>query len=162
MHYARGPGDQGTRLGPSGALTAGATELYTPPMTVGDEKFISVTTYRKSGAEVVTPTWVVPLDGDRIGFWTSSASGKIKRLRNNPRVTLRVSDQRGRVAEAAPVYRGTAQLVTSGPEFETIQTKVKAKYGAMVPISRLFNKIGHLGKGAFPYGDVVVVVTLEP
>jgi hypothetical protein len=131
-------------------------------MNVGDAKYISVTTFRKDLAEVSTPTWVVPLEGNRIGFWTSSASGKVKRLRNNPRVSVRVSDPRGRVADTATSYRGTVQLVTSGPDYDAIQSKVRAKYRAMVPISRLFNTLGHLGKGTFPYGDVGVVVTLEP
>jgi hypothetical protein len=30
----------------------------------------------------------------------------------------------------------------------------------MVEMSRLFNTLGHLGKGKFPYGDVGVVITL--
>ncbi|MFW3370850.1 pyridoxamine 5'-phosphate oxidase family protein [Rhodococcus qingshengii] len=57
-------------------------------MSLGEEKTISVTTFRKSGDGVATPTWVVPLPDGRIGFWTSSKSGKAKRLRNNPRVTV--------------------------------------------------------------------------
>ena len=57
-------------------------------MTISDEKNVASTTYRKSGAAVPTQTWICPLDGSRVGFWTSSASGKYKRLRNNPRITL--------------------------------------------------------------------------
>ena len=52
-------------------------------------------------------------------------------------------------------------LVSSGPEFDAIQAKVKAKYGVMVPISRFFNTLGHIGKGKFPYGDLGVVITLD-
>jgi uncharacterized protein len=52
-------------------------------MTISDEKYIASTTYRKSGAGVPTTTWICALDGSRVGFWTSSASGKYKRLRNN-------------------------------------------------------------------------------
>jgi hypothetical protein len=37
---------------------------------------------------------------------------------------------------------------------------VRAKYGAMVGISKVFNTVGHLGKGPFPYGNVGVIVTL--
>jgi hypothetical protein len=60
------------------------------------------------------------------------------------------------------LHSGHERLVTSGPDYDAIQSKVRAKYRAMVPISRLFNTLGHLGKGTFPYGDVGVVVTLEP
>jgi uncharacterized protein len=129
-------------------------------MTVSDEKYVASTTFRKSGAAVPTPTWIVPLDDGRVGFWTSSASGKYKRLRGNPRITLQPSDSRGRVKAGSAPQEGTAELVTSGPEFEAIQARVRAKYGFMVVMSRFFNTLGHLGKGSFPYGDVGIVVTL--
>jgi hypothetical protein len=32
----------------------------------------------------------------------------------------------------------------------------------MVPVSRFFNTLGHLGKGKFPCGDVGVVITVSP
>jgi hypothetical protein len=50
-------------------------------------KFILLTTFRKSGVGVPTPVWFVQ-DGDRLVFTTSQETGKAKRLRNNPRVTL--------------------------------------------------------------------------
>lgn len=129
-------------------------------MGLGDEKYVATTTYRKTGAGVPTPTWVVPLDGDRVGFWTSSRSGKYKRLRNTPRLTLQPSDARGRVKAGTAVVEGTAALVTSGADFDEVQRRVRAKYGVMVPISKVFNTLGHLGKGSWPYGDVVVLVTV--
>lgn len=130
-------------------------------MALADEKYVSFATVRKTGEPVATATWIVPLDGGRVGFWTSSASGKAKRLRNNPRVTLQPSDGRGRVKPSTPPVTATAVLVSSGPDFDAIQSKVRAKYGIMVPISRFFNTLGHLGKGKFPYADRGVVVTLD-
>jgi PPOX class probable F420-dependent enzyme len=129
-------------------------------MAISDEKYVASTTYRKSGTPVPTPTWIVPLDAGRVGFWTSSASGKYKRLRNDPRITLQPSDARGRVKAGTAPVEGAAELVSSGADFEAVQSKVRAKYGAMVGISRFFNTLGHLGKGPFPYGDVGVIVTL--
>ena len=129
-------------------------------MAIGDEKYVRTTTYRKSGAVVSTPTWIVNLEGGRVGFWTSSASGKYKRLRNSPRITLQPSDGRGKVKEGTTPLEGTANLTTSGADFEAVQSKVRAKYGFMVPVSHVFNTLGHLGK-SFPYGDVAVVVTLD-
>jgi PPOX class probable F420-dependent enzyme len=127
-------------------------------MTISDEKFISFTTFRKSGEPVSTATWIVPLDNGKVGFWTSSASGKLKRLRNNHAATLSPSDSRGRTKPGASTITATVEVVTSGPEFDAIQQRVRAKYGMMVRISHLFNTIGHLGK-KFPYGDVGVIVT---
>jgi PPOX class probable F420-dependent enzyme len=129
-------------------------------MAISDEKYVSTTTYRRSGAPVPTPTWIVDLDGGRIGFWTSSKSGKYKRLRNSPRITLQPSDGRGKVKAGTTPVEGTVTLATSGPDFDAVQRKVRAKYRFMVPVSHFFNALGHLGK-SFPYGDVAVVVTLE-
>jgi PPOX class probable F420-dependent enzyme len=130
-------------------------------MGIADEKYISVKTFRKSGVAVATPTWVVPLGDGRIGFWTSSRSGKAKRLRNDPRVTVAPSDARGRVRATSPSLEGRAVLVESGPEFELICANIAAKYGVMVSISRMLNVLGHLGKGKHPYGDLAVVITLD-
>jgi uncharacterized protein len=129
--------------------------------TISQEKYVSVATFRKTGVSVPTATWIVPVDGGRVGLLTSSASGKAKRLRNNPSVTLQSSDVRGRVnAGTAPVI-GTVELVTSGPDFEAITSKMKAKYGVMVPIMRAVDSLRHLGKGPFPYADTGVVITLQ-
>src|SRR5271166_359153 len=115
-------------------------------MTISDEKYVASTTYRKSGTGVTTATWIVPLDAGRVGFWTSSRSGKYKRLRNSPRITLQPANARGRVKQGAPPVEGTAELATSGPDFDAIQAKVRAKYGFGVTMSRFFNTLGHLGK----------------
>ncbi len=129
-------------------------------MALGDAKYVAVTTFRKTGSGVSTPTWIVPLDRGRVGFCTSSASGKYKRLRNNPEIVLQPSDARGRVRDGSSPVEGTAELATSGNDFDAVQRKVRAKYGVMVPVSKLFNTLGHLGRGKSPYGDVAVVITL--
>jgi len=128
---------------------------------ISQEKYVSVATFRKTGVAVATATWIVPVDGGRVGLLTSSASGKIKRLRNDPRLTLQPSDVRGQVKGGTPPVAGTVELVTSGPDFEAITSTMKAKYGLMVPIMRLVDSVRHLGKGPFPYADTGVVITLQ-
>jgi uncharacterized protein len=128
-------------------------------MAISDEKYVASTTYRKSGAAVSTQTWICALDESRVGFWTSSASGKYKRLRNNPRITLQPADSRGRVKPGSRPVKGTAELVTSGSDFDAIQSRIRAKYGAMVPFTRVLNFLGNRGKS--PYGDVAVVITVS-
>jgi uncharacterized protein len=128
---------------------------------ISQEKYVSAATFRKTGAAVATAIWIVPLDGGRAGLLTSSASGKAKRLRNNPGVTLQPSDARGRVKAGTTPVTGTVELVTSGPDFEAITAKVKAKYGLMVPVIRLVDSVRHLGKGPFPHADTGVVITLQ-
>jgi len=129
-------------------------------MAISDEKYVATTTFRKSGTPISTATWIVALDGDRIGFWTSTASGKYKRLRNNPKIVLQPADPRGRVKAGSPSVEGTAELVTAGADFDAIQHGIRAKYGVMVPVTRFLNTLGHLGK-KFPYGNVGVAITVS-
>jgi hypothetical protein len=61
---------------------------------LGSEKYVLLTTYRKDGRAVPTPLWVVP-DGDGLMVWTPAGSGKVKRIRNNGRVSVQACDFRG-------------------------------------------------------------------
>jgi hypothetical protein len=103
--------------------------------------------------------WAVKLDGETFGFWTSSGSGKTKRLAHTDRVTVQPCDARGRVKSDSTVTEATARMVT-GEEFDTIRRQVIAKYGAMTKFTKLLGTIGGIVKGKrIPYGDRGVVVT---
>jgi PPOX class probable F420-dependent enzyme len=129
-------------------------------MALSDEKYIRVTTFKKDGTEVSTPTWVVALEDGRIGFYTSSTSGKAKRLKNNPNVIVQPSDSRGRAKPDTLPVTGTA-VVVAGPERDTIYQKVVAKYGFMTKVTRFLAKVGGFFKRKDqPYADRGVVVTL--
>lgn len=130
-------------------------------IVIADEKYISLTTFRRDNTPVSTPVWAVPLDEGRIGFWTSSGSGKAKRLAHTARVTVQPCDARGRVKGGTDPVEANARVV-SGAEYETIQAKVKAKYGFVTKITKLLNTIGGTLKGKkIPYGDRGVVITLK-
>jgi PPOX class probable F420-dependent enzyme len=47
------------------------------------ESFVSITTLRRDGTPVATPTWVVAAAG-HLYVWTGSQTGKVKRIRNKP------------------------------------------------------------------------------
>jgi PPOX class probable F420-dependent enzyme len=131
-------------------------------VALGDEKYIRVTTFRRDGTPVATPTWVVPLDGDTVGFWTSSGSGKAKRLAHTPRVTVQPSDARGRVKPGTEPTEATAALV-SGADLERIRAAVVAKYGFMTKVTKALGTLGGIVKGKrISYGDRGVVVTPGP
>ena len=131
-------------------------------MALADEKYMLFTTFRRDGTAVSSPVWVVPLDDGKIGFWTSSGSGKAKRLAHTERVTVQPCDARGRVKDGSPPSEATARIVT-GPEFATISEKVVAKYGFLTKLTRTLGSIGGMVKRKrIPYGDVGVVVTLTP
>jgi hypothetical protein len=127
-------------------------------MSFESEKYILVTTFRRDGTAVPTPVWVVPLDGGRLGFWTSSGSGKAKRLARTSRVSVQPCDARGRVKPGSAPIEATAQLVT-GSQLDDISRQVKAKYGVQVTVSKIMGKVIGAVKGKrIPYGDRGVVI----
>jgi PPOX class probable F420-dependent enzyme len=126
---------------------------------IADSKHILVTTFRRDGTPVSTPTWVVPLEGDTFGFYTSSGSGKAKRLAHTPRVTVQPCNARGKPTPSTEAIEGTAR-VCSGDEWEAIRAKIVAKYGFQTKITKLIGDIaGIVKRKRIPYGDRGVVVT---
>lgn len=58
-------------------------------------KYIDLVTFRKTGVGVHTPVWFAEEDG-RLYIFTNPRAGKVKRIRNNPRVELAPSTMRGK------------------------------------------------------------------
>ncbi len=128
-------------------------------MALEDEKYVSFTTFKRDGTAVATAVWIVALDGGRYGFWTASTSGKAKRLKNNRKVQIQPCDNRGRVKPGSTATVGTA-VTTTGPEATAVQTKIKAKYGFMVNVTKFLRKLNNLVlRKHVPYGDVAIVIT---
>jgi uncharacterized protein len=124
-----------------------------------DEKYMLLTTFRRDGTPVATPVWVVGLEDGQVGFWTSSGSGKAKRLAHTTRVTVTPCDGRGRVKDDAVVVEATARIV-AGREFDAIRERVLAKYGVMTKVTKVLGTVaGIVRRKRIPYGDIGVVVT---
>jgi PPOX class probable F420-dependent enzyme len=101
----------------------------------------------------------VPLGGDAFGFWTSSGSGKAKRLAHTARVTVQPCNGRGTPKAGTTPTEATARVVT-GAELEEIRAKVVAKYGVWTKVTKLLGTLGGIIKRKrIPYGDRGVVVT---
>jgi PPOX class probable F420-dependent enzyme len=96
--------------------------------TQGDERYLSLTTFRKSGERVSTPMWVVR-DGDALIMFTPEASGKVKRLRNSPRVELRPCKRMGRVKDGVEPVGGVAGVLTDKDSLERATERIRRKYG---------------------------------
>ena len=96
-------------------------------LQLGDERFVSLTTFRKSGVGVSTPVWIAR-EGDALIVTTPSDTGKVKRLRNDPRVELRPSNRMGKVHPDAPVFRGSAEIIEDAAAVERMGETFLAKY----------------------------------
>lgn len=107
---------------------------------LGDERYLSLTTYRASGDPVATPVWFVPQPNGTLLVYTEASSGKVKRLRRNPACTVAACDARGRVhGEVVPA---TADVLDD--EVDAVYGRLVRRYGwqarAFDLLSRLRNR----------------------
>ena len=101
--------------------------------------YASLTTFRKTGKAVATPIWFAG-DDSLVYIWTNAKSGKVKRLRNNPRITIAPCAARGQVL--GPVAEGTAKILPeSAEEAATAVRLLKSKYGWQWRIGRFFSRL---------------------
>ena len=107
---------------------------------LGAERFVSLTTFRKTGAPVATPVWI-GRDGDALIVTTPAESGKVKRLRRNPRVEIQPSSRTGKVEDDAPRATGAAEIVTDAPERERLTALFRRKYGLEYRIFMLVERL---------------------
>jgi PPOX class probable F420-dependent enzyme len=108
-------------------------------LRLADESFVALTTFRRTGAPVSTAVWIVadPGEGELL-VMTPAESGKVKRLRNDPRVTLQPCDRFGRVREGSPVVAATATLGPYEPEAEQVFRDVYGlEYRAVMGLERV-------------------------
>src|SRR2546425_7793073 len=96
------------------------------------KKYINIETYRKTGDPVRTPVWFVEENGE-LFVRTDSDAGKIKRIRNNPRVRVAICDMRGSIKGAW--VHGEARTVDT-ESTKRVFSLLKKKYGTFYRIIR--------------------------
>ncbi|MEV6488922.1 PPOX class F420-dependent oxidoreductase [Actinoplanes sp. NPDC051633] len=111
---------------------------------LGSEKYVLLTTFRKDGRAVGTPIWVVP-DGDGIAFWTVKASGKVKRIRNNGRVTVQACDIQGKHLRG-DVVEGEARF-GDADDRKRVSAALRRKYGIVGRLSLIGSRIRRGAEG---------------
>lgn len=95
--------------------------------TVAAHRYVSLTTFRRSGAPVSTPVWIAR-DGTELVVVTVDDTGKTKRLAHTSRVELRPCDIRGAVEPGAPVTEGSARVVRQPAEVAAVKAAIRRKY----------------------------------
>jgi uncharacterized protein len=78
------------------------------PSAIREQKYISLTTFRKNGDAVATPVWFGE-DGDKLYVMTRSDLGKAKRIRNNSKVRVAPCTIRGKVT--GPEFAAMARIL---------------------------------------------------
>lgn len=100
-------------------------------LALGDQRFLLLTTYRKTGVAVSTPVWVVR-DGDALLVSTPRDAGKVKRLRNDSRVELVPCGRFGKPRRGQSAVEGVGELVDDPAAItratELLRTKMPIEY----------------------------------
>ncbi|MGA3196562.1 MAG: PPOX class F420-dependent oxidoreductase [Terriglobales bacterium] len=94
------------------------------PAEIHGQRYISLATFRKTGVAVYTPIWFAE-DGCKIYFMTNKKLGKVKRLRNNPKVKIAPCTIRGKIT--GPEFSATARILPS-EESARARDAIRAKY----------------------------------
>jgi uncharacterized protein len=94
------------------------------PSAIRGQKYISLTTFRKTGVGVATPVWFGEQDG-KLYVMTRSEMGKTKRVRNNPQVRVAPCTMRGKVT--GPEFPATARLLPR-EDFAKARQPIDRKY----------------------------------
>jgi uncharacterized protein len=96
-------------------------------LPLADSRFVSLTTFRRSGAAVSTPVWV-GRDGGSLVVLTPVGSRKVQRLRHDPRVELRPCGRFGRVADGVEPVGGQAELRQATADVDRARATIQRTY----------------------------------
>lgn len=100
------------------------------------QKVICVETYRKNGQPVKTPVWFVEENGV-LYVHTSDDTGKVKRIRGNPKVRIAVCTFRGK--PKSDWIDANAEL-TPDSEVKKYYDLIQKKYGLQARMVRLMDR----------------------
>lgn len=113
------------------------------------EKYVNVASYRKNGSAVYTPMWFAEDDGV-LYVYSLAGAGKVKRIRNNPRIKIAPCDVRGKTKGAW--VEALAQIVDAS-KAEYGHKLLNKKYGWIKGLGDFFSKIRKRER---------VVMTIQP
>lgn len=130
-------------------------------MTITDETYVLLTTFRKSGEGVGTAVWIAALPDGTCGFTTEASSGKVKRIRNNPEVTLQPCDMRGNVKPGTEVVRATAEVLL-GDEAAPVRAAIHAKHSVFTKVMAVGAFFRNLVRRSGAEPECAIRMTLLP
>ena len=114
-------------------------------MTIADETYVLFTSFRKNGEGVGTAVWIAGLPDGTAGFTTEFDSGKVKRVRNNPRVTLQPCDVRGRVKEGSAVVEATADVLV-GDAAKPVSAAIRRRHSVFTRVMAVGDLLRRFGR----------------
>ncbi len=116
------------------------------------ERVISLETYRRNGQPVRTPVWFLEENGT-LYVHTDDSTGKVKRIRRNPKVRLAPSHFRGK--PKAEYIDAQAELETSPATVEEYHSKIYKKYGLQGTFTKFIQRFSRSKAN-----DVIIAIHL--
>jgi uncharacterized protein len=119
---------------------------------LANEKYVSVTTFRRDGTPVSTPVWVVGEDG-RLLVHTAAASWKVKRIRRDPHVRVTPCSATGK-----PRGEAVDAEATLLPETAAVEELLAKKYGLTYKLVSGVNAVIRFVRRRSPVPSVTISI----
>lgn len=117
------------------------------------EKVISLETYRKNGEPVRTPVWFLEENGI-LYVHTDDSTGKVRRIRKNPKVRVAPSHFRGK--PKAEYVDARAELETGPEAVKKYQSQIYKKYGLQGTFTKFLQRFSMSDAS-----DVIIAIHLQ-
>ena len=102
-----------------------------------DQNYMSLETLRRDGRAVATPVWFAE-EGEVFYIYSLANAGKVKRIRNNPRVRIAPCDARGRVKGE---WADAEALILDTRGAEHGHNLLNQKYGILKRVGDFFSRL---------------------
>ena len=110
----------------------------TGPITqFANAKYMNLEAFRKTGVGVRTPVWFAQED-EVFYVYSAPDAGKVKRIRNNPKVRVAPCDFRGNLNGA---WWDAHARICEGPEAAHGQELLRSKYGWLKTVGDFFSRL---------------------
>jgi uncharacterized protein len=125
-------------------------------------KYVSLVTFRSSGERVPTAVWFAKFSDLANTFCviTETNAGKVRRIRQNPKIEIQVCDIKGNVAASTKTYFGIARLAL-GSEAVAVRKAIAKRYGITYKIFSIYNAISSLLKRRNGLPETNIVFTIN-
>jgi uncharacterized protein len=125
--------------------------------TLRDEAYISLITFKRSGAEVPTPIWFAADKGVFYAY-TNASAGKVKRIRNNAQVKVAPCNMKGKVTGPAVDAKAS---VLSETEADRVHGLLNRKYTWKKKVFELAEKLPVLLRVKQPQQSAYLAITFD-
>lgn len=96
------------------------------PFDPATSPYVSLITYRKTGAEIKTPVWIAK-NNEVYYVFSEAKAGKVKRIKNSGAIKIAECDARGKLS--SDWVSGTAEIINDEKEIDDMYKAFNQKYG---------------------------------